>query len=317
MSLAAAYHGPGWQARAGSHEDDVRDGLVWSSSRVVADFSPLRAVALHCPPAETFADQNVLHLDRIQHEALQEELHALADTYRSLGADVHWLPPKGWPTSNPSAGANAMYVRDLFWMTPAGSVLARMASYERAGEELQAQRALSDLGIPILTSVHGSGTFEGADGAWLRLGLAALGLGHRSNEAGLQQVRSEIANLSEECILIKVPARVQHLLGVLQVLDEDLIAARVDLLDERDVDQLRARGFEIVPIHEQDEVTNGMSFNFVVVGPRLVITMENATSVRDQLSRHGVACAGVIATPQLRRGAGGIACATGIVSREG
>ena len=42
----------------------------------------------------------------------------------------------------------------------------RPASTVRAGEERYVAAALGALGVPILMSVHGNGTFEGADAMW-------------------------------------------------------------------------------------------------------------------------------------------------------
>jgi len=54
-------------------------------------------------------------------------------------------------------------VNYYMFMTPDGLILARPVSDVRAGEGRQAARKLVDLGISIVRSISGVGTFEGAD----------------------------------------------------------------------------------------------------------------------------------------------------------
>ena len=45
-----------------------------------------------------------------------------------------------------------------------------------------------ELGMPIVRSVSGKGTFEGADAMWIRPDCAIIGRGLRTNDEGRQQV---------------------------------------------------------------------------------------------------------------------------------
>lgn len=55
------------------------------------------------------------------------------------------------------AKPNLYFARDHFFMTPQ-DVMSRMGSAARAGEERCSAAALAALGVPILMTVHGSGT---------------------------------------------------------------------------------------------------------------------------------------------------------------
>lgn len=92
---AAAYHGPGWRARAGRHDEDIAAGGNWAPLRVSRDFDRLTDVALHCPPAAllTAGEPDALqHLERLDHAALRRDMDALAKAYGTLGVTVHELP---------------------------------------------------------------------------------------------------------------------------------------------------------------------------------------------------------------------------------
>lgn len=319
LTRYAAYHGPGWRPRTGTLADDVRDGTIWRQYAVDADWAPLRAVALHSPSAERLdqAPPDVLqHLARIDAQGLAKEIEALAGTYRDLGIDVHMIPPPSASLSRSLAGANAMYARDSFWMTPGGAVLSRMASVVRSGEETQAFTMLAAIGVPVVRSVSGAGTFEGADALSLRPDLVAIGHGHRTNRLGLAQASAIAEEQGRRVLPVPVPDGIQHLLGVIQVLDQDLLAIRTDLVREQDVAAIRREGFDILPVAESAEIREHLGFNFVVVGPRKVVMIEGSPVLERLLTRHGITIAASVAVPQLLRGAGGIACATAVLSRD-
>ncbi|MFC1439138.1 arginine deiminase family protein [Streptacidiphilus sp. N1-10] len=315
---AAAYHGPGWRSRPGRQEDDLARGGAWAPLRVGRDFDPLTDVVLHCPSAEllTAAEPDALqHLERLDRTALRRDLDGLAEAYRALGVTVHELPAPGPPGGNPYRGANAMYARDLLWMTRAGAVIPRMASTVRAGEELQTLRLCARLGVPVARTIGADGVFEGADAQWLRSDLVAVGLGARTNEAGARQVEDEAGQQGARVVRLSVPTGVQHLLGVLQVLDADLLAARTSVMDPGEVGLLRELGFTVVDIPESDEVRTQLAFNFVTVAPRAVLMPTGSADTAALLARHGVECVARVPIPELAKGAGGIACATGILAR--
>lgn len=315
---AAAYHGPGWRARPGRHEDDIAAGATWAPLRVSRDYDRLTDVVLHCPPDAllTAGEPDALqHLERLDHAALRRDMDALAGAYGTLGVTVHELPAPDAVGGNPYRGANAMYARDLLWMTRAGAVIPRMASAVRAGEELQTLRLCARLGIPVARTIGADGVFEGADAQWLRSGLVAVGTGARTNDAGARQVADEAAQQGARVLRLSVPAGVQHLLGVLQVLDEDLLAVRTSIMDPAEVRHLRDLGFTVADIPESEEVRGHLAFNFVTVAPRTVVMPAGSRDTAALLSRHGVECAVRVPIPELTKGAGGIACATGILAR--
>ena len=319
LTGATAYHGPGWRPRLGTLVDDVADGVLWAPYAVASDSAVLRAVALHCPTRQHLehASPDVLqHAMLVEHAGLEREINMLAGRYEALGVRVHWVPPPPpelWPKR--LAGANAMYARDLLWMTPAGAVISRMASTVRAGEERQAQRLLAELGVPTVRTIAESGTFEGADALWLRPGLAAIGHGRRTNAAGADQAARVVHELGGTVVDVKVPDTIQHLLGLVQVLDEDLLAVRVDLVRPRDLASLKAQSFELIEVHESLEIARHLAFNFVVLGPRRVLMMAGAVELSTQLTSHGIDVVDMIRADHLLDGAGGIACATGVLWR--
>ena len=118
-----------------------------------------------------------------------------------------------------------MFCADLFLMTPEGAIVGRPASTVRAGEERWVARRLADLGIPIVRTIRGRGTFEGADAMWLDATTVLVGRGLRTNGEGVAQVTSILGEMGVEAIPVDLPWGAMHLMGTLRIADRDLAIA--------------------------------------------------------------------------------------------
>ena len=259
-SDAAAYGGPGWSPRTTSLQSEV--GTIWGMCGANTEWSTLRSVLLHRPGGElsTSADPNAVQmlgsLDVIragkQHDAIARE-------YEKAGVIVHRVQPAEAPTPN------LMFVADLLFMTPEGAILGRPASTVRAGEERRIARRLGELGIPILRTVRGTGTFEGADAAWIDAQTALVATGLRTNAEGAAQVESTLAEMGIQVIQVGLPFGAMHLMGTLRFLDRDLAVARRGRVPYAAADALQRRGYHVLFAPSRTEVEHGSSLNFLEV----------------------------------------------------
>ncbi len=288
-------------------------------SGVQSEYGTLAAVLLYRPGPEVGwhpDPASILHLRPIDHAALVREFDGLFALYASLGVEVATVDPA------PLDGDrhylfNMMYCRDLLFMTPAGAIMAGMASPVREREPAYAGRTLSAHGIPVLGTVSGAGRFEGADALWITDRLVAVGVGNRTNLAGFEQVRDLLQPQGVACVPLPSYQRLtQHLLGTVQLVDRDLALVRTGLADPAAVRFLTEHGYRIVPLPESAEVRNRQAMNVVTVAPRTVIMPAGCPETREIYRAAGLAVAGEPAITQLTAGAGGLACATGILARR-
>ncbi|HEU5432134.1 MAG TPA: arginine deiminase-related protein, partial [Thermomicrobiales bacterium] len=183
MSVTTAYGGGAWTPRAGSMRDEMRE--TWGDWGVASECGRLRAVLLRRPGPELDA---IVDFDAVQMRAdldperARSQHDALVEAYRQFDVAVY-LVERG-RLDKP----NSYFIRDLMLMTPEGAIVTRPASRVRAGEERLVAEALATAGVPILMTVHGEGTFEGADVCWIDRDLCFLAEGLRTNEAGADQV---------------------------------------------------------------------------------------------------------------------------------
>jgi arginine deiminase len=266
---------------------------------------------LHRPGPELSAvidADAALMLSRPDGAAAAREHDGLAAAYRASGVDVAYVDPAVTPPPN------QMFVADLMFMTPSGAIVGRPASTIRAGEERWVARRLADLGIPVLRTVAGRGTFEGADAAWLDAETVLLATGLRTNEEGAAQVAATLRELGAQVIRVHLPSGTMHLMGQLRFLDRDLAVVRRGRIPEHALAALADHGYSALFFPDEQEMKNGFAHNFVTLSPRSALMPAANPVTQAFLTGHGVECR-TVPMRELLRAAGGIGCLTGILRR--
>lgn len=309
-TTAAAYGGTNWTPRSARLADEL--GTLWASCGIDSEYGTLRRVLLHRPGAElgdvADPDQSLM-LERPDLERARRQHDALAEAYAGAGVEVSWVEPARTPPPN------QMFVADLMWMTPSGAIVARPASPVRAGEERWVARRLADLGVPILRTIGGNGTFEGADAIWLRPDRVMLGRGLRTNASGAAQVAATLAELGIESVEVDLPHAAMHLMGQVRIVDRDLAYVQANRTSWRTVEALRDSGYEVRFFPDADEIRTGFAHNFVTLGPRRILLPAGNAGSQRAYEEAGIACA-TVELDELIKAAGAIGCLTGIVARD-
>ncbi len=313
LDKAASFGGPGWRVRQATHRQDVAHGARWSAYRVDSEVTRLEAVLLAWPGHELDvgdAPDEHLMLDRVDVAGIQRQARGIVDFFRSHGVEVHLH------RASRSPSPNYVFMRDLFMMTPEGAILGRPAGVQRAGEERWAAEALALAGVPILRTLTGRATFEGADALWLRPDLVLLGTGVRTNEPGAQQVSAVLAEQGVRVIQVPLPATgVQHLLGVVTPLDHDLAVINGVRASDALLACLADLGLGTLVFEATEELLHRRSNNFVALAPREVVMPAGCPHTRSLLEEQGVRCHELDVSEYVKA-AGALGCLTGILSRQ-
>jgi N-dimethylarginine dimethylaminohydrolase len=234
---------------------------------------------------------------------------ALASAYRSAGVHVHYVNPTRIPPPN------LIFVADLMFMTPEGVILGRPASTVRAGEERHVAQRLADLGIPILRSIRGTGTFEGADAAWINPQTVILAMGLRTNSEGANQVTSVLTEMGIEVIQVDLPPGTMHLMGQLRFPDQDLAVCWPERVSQGTIEALETHGYRLAFLPDGAEAIEGMALNFVTLGPRHILMPAGNPATQAFYEDLGIACH-TVEIDELSKAAGGIGCLTGVLHRD-
>jgi arginine deiminase len=309
-ALPGAYGGEKWSPRVASMAEEMP--AIWGDWGVSSEIGRLRAVLVHRPGEELDAvtDFDAMQmrsdldagLARAQHEVLVE-------LYESLGVAVQTVDT--CRIDKP----NTMFVRDLLLMTPEGAIVTRPASTVRAGEEHFVAEALGRLGVPVLMTVHGSGTFEGADVIWIDRYLCFLAEGLRTNEEGADQVERMLREIGTTVIRVGLPHGAMHLDGLLAIADRDLAVIWPRRTPHKVVDVLRQRGFRFIAVEDETEAQRSLPMNFVAVAPGEIVMPAGGDRMRAAYAAAGLRCHEVDISECIKAG-GGIHCMTGFLKRD-
>lgn len=310
-TLTAAQGGMKWLPREASRENFVDTWGDWGSS---SECGQLCAVLLKRPGRELSLvkdfDAMLIHERSLNLEIMQAQHAALAQAYMDNHVAVHYVA--GSRLDKP----NAYFCRDLMLMTPEGAIIARPASLARAGEERYLAETLSCLGVPILMTVHGAGTFEAADVSWVHKDLCFLAEGLRTNRGGADQVEHMLREIgTKNVVRVQLPYGVLHLDCLLNFLDRDLAVIwprRTPYVVWR---TLRDQGFRFIEIEEEEDAENYQSLNFVALEPGKILMPKGDRRLKARYEEAGVTCIEVDLS-ELLKGGGGIHCMTAFLRRN-
>ncbi|MDA8344526.1 MAG: arginine deiminase family protein [Thermaerobacter sp.] len=304
--------GDRWLPSENAFSEDM--GEVWGDWYCDSEVGRLRAVLMHRPGPEleivtpdTY--QDLLFDAPIHHGRFREQFDALVEMYRSLGVAVHLV--EGQRLDRP----NAVYVRDLYTMTPEGAILARPATRQRRGEERAVASTLAGLGVPILKTVNAQATYEGSNVMWLDRTTCLLGTSSRTNGAGADQVEHELRNLGVESVIrVAVPYGQIHVDGFISMVDKKTAVISPWLVTWDLRRWLLDRGFTLIVATNLDEVGR-LGTNFVCVEPRKVIMAAGFPETRGLLEANGIEAVEV-EIDEILRGGGAVHCMTGFLKRD-
>ncbi len=307
---SSAYGGENWSPRVLPHGAEI--GTVWSGYGAGSEWTRLRAVVMHRPGGELAASsepEKVQMLAPLDLKRAQAQHDGIAQAYRSAGVEVHYVEPRDM------ALPNQMFCADLMFMTPAGVVLARPASTVRAGEERRVAARLAALGVPILLTMQGTATFEGADAMWLDARTVIVARGLRTNDAGIRQLSQCLAEQGVATLPVDLPYGTMHLMGMLRIADKDLAIAWPRRTPHAAVMALRERGYRVAFLPDQEEAQANRALNFVTLAPRRILMVGGNPTTQRFYQELGIDVTAVPAD-ELAKAAGAIGCLTGVLARD-
>ena len=176
----------------------------------------------------------------------------------------------------PGLGPDAVYCHDASFPSRRGMILMRMGKESRRGEPAAHARIYAGQGIPVIGAIEAPGLAEGGDLVWLDEHTLLAGEGYRTNAAGIAQLRRLLTEDDVDVIPVPLPFgegphSCLHLMSLLSVLDRRTMVVDLRFLGVPTVELLRARGFEFLPIVEEERRT--MAANVLALGNRTVLAI--------------------------------------------
>jgi arginine deiminase len=300
------------------------------------EYGRLRAVLMHMPGKElelvgpTTYDR-FLFADAIDPVQFRADHEHFVDALRSEGVNV--VLPTELLREHPLLDSihrspNLVYVRDTAAVTRAGYMLARMKSPVRRNETGIIEATLRRLAVPMLMKTVAPATIEGGDLIFLDDDTLLLGVGNRTNQAGLRELLSTgTQSALRRLLAVPLPSSVIHLDGTMMVIDQDLalvheqsLRGTASLFENgrlrkrlKLVQFLKASGIRLVEITDYERQRRAT--NVIAIAPRKAIGYTGNARVKRTLAENGVDFI-EIEGAELIRGYGGPRCMTLPILRD-
>jgi dimethylargininase len=186
---------------------------------------------------------------------------------------------------------DAIYVYDPVLLTDEGAILLRPGKAARRGEPDACALDLETARIRVLGRLGGDACAEGGDMLFLDAETLLVGIGYRTNEAGVRQLRGllEGQGIRIEAFdlpHLRGPRACLHLMSLLSMLDGDLGVAYLPLMPVRLVELLGARRIELVEVPEQE--FESMGPNVLALGPRVALALDGNPETARRMRGAGV-----------------------------
>jgi N-dimethylarginine dimethylaminohydrolase len=277
------------------------------------EYSPIQSLAVRAVE-QAFVDDERLDRDwhalryhsRPELTAAQSEHQKFVDILRRHGADIISLD------GNDDLTLDSIYTRDALIVTPSGLVLCNMGRKSRGKEPMLNAKQLQEAGVPVHGQIEEPGTVEGGDFIWLDNVNAAIGLGPRTNQQGIEQLQALLGN-QVKLHIVPLPAPehpedVFHLMSMISPLDKDLALIYRPLMPESFCAFLRNLGVQLIDVPEDEFLSMGC--NILATGPRRVVMLDQLPQTRSRLQAVGCDVTTYYGIEISRKGEGGPTCLT-------
>ena len=232
----------------------------------------------------------------------------VAQVYKDFGAKVYYVEEQR------EDRPNAVFCRDLMFMTPEGAILTRPGMAARRGEERYVAQALAKYGVPILKTVAGDGMFEGANAMWVDRHTCVVSTGVRCNRSGYEQVKHELERMGVEVYHMQQPYSNIHIDGLMNPISHDKVLIHASQVPYDIIDMLKKKGYEILEAPSQSEVRERFACNFVALEPNHIVIAEGPVRTIELLEKHGVKVE-TVDVSEITKGKGSLHCITAFLKR--
>ena len=304
-----AIPGERWFPKESTFEEDMTE--YWGDFGVCSEVDTLRAVLLRRPGKEIehFDAREVRFSDEpIDVELMRKQHDEVAQIYRDFGAKVYYVE------NQREDRPNAIFCRDLMFMTPEGAILTRPAMAARRGEERYIAEALGKIGVPIVRTISGDGMFEGANAMWVDRHTCVVSTGSRCNRSGFEQVKYELERMGVEVWHMQQPYSNIHIDGLMSPASNDTILIHAPQVPYDIVDMLKKKGYKILEAPSRTEVRETFACNFVALEPGYILMPEGSPRTRELLEKNGIKVK-TVNTSEIMKGKGALHCITAYLKR--
>lgn len=243
--------------------------------------------------------------EKEQNELMVKEWHRLIQAYHDNGVEVIEM------TADPAMQVQT-FARDFGACVKEGAIIGKFRHPARQPETVAYEAKLIEHGIPVIARCN-AGCFEGGDFWMIDEHTLAFGLADRTDEAGVANLREQLAKYGYTVVGVPCPPANLHLDMVFNIVAEKVCLAALHELPYNFIQMLKRRNFTIIPVESKLVFKHGC--NVQALGNDKVMAIKNNVSVNEKMKALGLNVIEVDLCQILKAG-GGPHCMTFPMIRE-
>ena len=250
----------------------------------------LKRVALRKPgTAMLEADTDVWHYGpTFDRQKVADQHAAFASLVENHGTEVLWMED-----DNPEI-ADAVFTYDASLMTPAGAILMNPGKPLRKGEQELHRQFYQQQGIPVVGEISGEGTNEAGDTLWLDDKTLAVGRGFRTNQAGINQLTSILADQGIQVHAFDLPvfqgaSACLHLMSLVSPVDTRVAVINELLFPVALYQLMLSMGYQLIALPADEyQASSTLSGNILALAPGECIMIDGYPETCSAIEAAGV-----------------------------
>lgn len=239
-----------------------------------------------------------------QNDLMKREWDELIQAYEENGVEVVKMDP------NPNMQVQT-FARDFGAMVAEGAIIGKFRHPVRRVETEAYEAKLKELGVPVIARCN-AGCFEGGDFWMIDDYTLAFGLVDRTDRAGVDNLREQLAKFGYTVVGVPCPPENLHLDMCFNIVAEKVCVAATRELPYEFIKMLKKRNFEIIDVPSELVFKHGC--NVQALGNGKVMAIKNNKSVNDKMKALGLNVVEVDLCQILKAG-GGPHCMTFPIKR--
>lgn len=213
-----------------------------------------------------------------QNDLMVKEWNDLLQAYRDYGVEVVEMD------ADPSMQVQT-FARDFGACVKEGAIIGKFRHPARQAETAAYEAKLKEHGVPVIARCN-AGCFEGGDFWMLDEHTLAFGLVDRTDKAGVDNLREQLAKFGYTVVGVSCPPANLHLDMVFNIVAEKVCIAATRELPYDFIQMLKRRDFTIIDVPSELVFKHGC--NVQALGNNKVLAIKNNKSVNDKMREAGV-----------------------------
>lgn len=218
------------------------------------------------------------------YQRVLEEYKTFEDIIKDHVEEVYYLP------QNIHSGLDSIYTHDTLKITQRGAIYFPMGKELRRGEPDATRKYLESLGIPTLGLIEGEGKMEGGDVVWIDNKTIAVGMGYRTNDEGIRQLKEIVKEFIDGVVVVPMPHgdgedACLHLMSIISLVDRDLAVVYSKYMPVFFREYLIKRGIELIEV--PDEEYDYLGSNVLALAPRKCLVLKGNNITKERLIKAG------------------------------